>query len=54
MMGEKSKSRVRIFIDGEELDIPMNQEIFSRFDEPEMENDDVTIHDWQDFWGDTY
>ena len=53
-MGEKSTSRVRIFIDGEELDVPMNQEIFSTFEEFDMESDDVKVLDWQDFWGDTY
>lgn len=59
-MGEKSKSRVRIFIDGEEIDVEMNQIIFGDFWKLDIENDDgdddndVTIHDWQDFWGDTY
>ena len=52
-MGEKPTSRVRIFIDGEELDVEMNQEIFNGFDELDTE-DDITVHDWQDFWGDTY
>lgn len=53
-MGEKPTSRVRIFIDGEELDVATNQEIFNGFEELDVENDDITVHDWQDFWGDTY
>lgn len=53
-MGEKTTSRVRIFIDGEELDVPMNQEIFSDFEELDTKNDDITDWDWRDFWGDTY
>lgn len=52
-MGEKPTSRVRIFIDGEELDVATNQEMFISSEEPDTE-DDITVHDWQDFWGDTY
>ena len=55
-MGDKPTSRVRIFIDGEELDIPVNQEIFISIDGEELdaENDDIKDSDWRDFWGDTY
>ena len=53
-MGDKPTSRVRIFIDGEEIDVQKNQEIFGDFGELDAENDDIKDSDWRDFWGDTY